>query len=113
MGPILINSRVLRPIVAACAGLRPAAAIALCGLAYASGLWAQTETAVRPSAVAATPKTSGAQLPVLGDGSELSAGAERRLGDKIAREIYRDPDYIDASSSRLVTTLIRPRCNPR
>ncbi len=75
--------------------MRPAAAIAFFGLAFASGLWAQADTAARPAAVAATPKTSGAQLPVLGDGSELSAGAERRLGDKIAREIYRDPDYID------------------
>ena len=35
------------------------------------------------------------QLPMLGDGSELSSSAERRLGDRIAREIYRDPDYID------------------
>ena len=91
----MINSRALRPMLAASAGLRPAAAIAFCGLAFASGLWAQADTAARPAAVAATPKTSGAQLPVLGDGSELSAGAERRLGDKIAREIYRDPDYID------------------
>ena len=91
----MINSRALRPILAASAGLRPAVAIAFCGLAFASGLWAQADTAARPAAVSATPKTSGAQLPVLGDGSELSAGAERRLGDKIAREIYRDPDYID------------------
>ena len=35
------------------------------------------------------------QLPTLGDGSEMSSSAERRLGDRIAREIYRDPDYID------------------
>ena len=81
-------------MVAACAGIRPAVAIALCGLAFASCPWAQTEPAARPAGVATT-KTSAAQLPVLGDGSELSAGAERRLGDKIAREIYRDPDYID------------------
>ena len=32
---------------------------------------------------------------MLGDGSELGASAERRLGDRIAREIYRDPDYLD------------------
>ena len=95
IGPILINSRVVRPVMAGCAGLRPVAAIVLCGLAFASGLWAQADTAARPAAVSATPKSSGGQLPVLGDGSELSAGAERRLGDKIAREIYRDPDYID------------------
>jgi predicted Zn-dependent protease len=36
-----------------------------------------------------------AQLPTLGDGSEMSAGAERKLGERIARELYRDPDYID------------------
>ncbi len=36
-----------------------------------------------------------AQLPTLGDGSEMTTAAERRLGEKIARELYRDPDYID------------------
>jgi len=34
-------------------------------------------------------------LPSLGDGLELAAAAERRLGDRIAMSIYRDPDYID------------------
>lgn len=38
---------------------------------------------------------AAAQLPTLGDGSEMSSSAERRLGEKIARELYRDPDYID------------------
>ncbi len=36
-----------------------------------------------------------AQMPTLGDTSDLSSSAERRLGDRIAREIYRDPDYLD------------------
>jgi predicted Zn-dependent protease len=36
-----------------------------------------------------------AQLPQLGDGSEMSSSAERALGERIARELYRDPDYID------------------
>ncbi|MFE8646523.1 M48 family metalloprotease [Sphingomonas sp. NCPPB 2930] len=36
-----------------------------------------------------------AQLPTLGDGSEMSAAAERRLGDRIARSLYRDPDFVD------------------
>lgn len=36
-----------------------------------------------------------AQLPTLGDGSEMTTAAERRLGERIARELYRDPDYID------------------
>jgi predicted Zn-dependent protease len=35
------------------------------------------------------------QLPTLGDGSEMTSSAERRLGDRIVREIYRDPDYLD------------------
>jgi predicted Zn-dependent protease len=35
------------------------------------------------------------QLPTLGDGSEMTSSNERRLGDRIAREIYRDPDYLD------------------
>lgn len=36
-----------------------------------------------------------AQLPQLGEGGELSSSAERKLGERIARELYRDPDYID------------------
>ena len=38
---------------------------------------------------------SGNRLPNLGDGIEIPLGLERRLGENIAREIYRDPDYID------------------
>ncbi|QDL56607.1 peptidase M48 [Rhodoferax aquaticus] len=34
-------------------------------------------------------------LPNLGDTSSMSPAAERKLGDRIARELYRDPDYID------------------
>ena len=34
-------------------------------------------------------------LPSLGDTSEMSVSEERRLGDRIARDIYRDPDYLD------------------
>jgi len=45
------------------------------------------------------PKTgmgsSGALLPNLGDGLDMAPSIERRLGDRIARELYRDPDYID------------------
>jgi predicted Zn-dependent protease len=36
-----------------------------------------------------------AGLPNLGDAGDISPGAERRLGDRIARELYRDPDYLD------------------
>lgn len=34
-------------------------------------------------------------IPILGDSSDLTISAERRLGDRIIRELYRDPDYID------------------
>src|SRR5665647_1191773 len=36
-----------------------------------------------------------AQLPTLGDTSEMNSSAERKLGESIARELYRDPDYLD------------------
>ena len=36
-----------------------------------------------------------AQLPQLGDTGDLGTSAERKLGERIARELYRDPDYID------------------
>lgn len=42
------------------------------------------------------PGALAAGLPTLGDGaSSLTTGEERRLGDSIARELYRDPDYLD------------------
>ena len=37
---------------------------------------------------------SGA-LPSLGNSEGISLGAERKLGDRIARELYRDPDYLE------------------
>lgn len=36
-----------------------------------------------------------AQLPALGDAGTMTLGAERKLGDQIAYELYRDPDYLD------------------
>ena len=42
----------------------------------------------------ASPRVSGG-LPGLGDGVALSVSDERRLGDSIAKQIYRDPDYLD------------------
>lgn len=42
----------------------------------------------------ALPAPALAQLPSMGDG-EMTAAAERHLGDQIARELYRDTDYID------------------
>ncbi|MEJ8838812.1 M48 family metalloprotease [Ramlibacter sp. AN1133] len=43
--------------------------------------------------LATTP--AGAQLPTLGDNGDVTTSAERKLGERIARELYRDPDYID------------------
>jgi beta-barrel assembly-enhancing protease len=37
----------------------------------------------------------GHALPSLGDGNDMTLSDERRLGDRIARSIYRDPDYLD------------------
>jgi predicted Zn-dependent protease len=49
-----------------------------------------------PLAMAQAPSPGTAsQLPNLGDGSDLTPSNERRMGDRIARELYRDPDYID------------------
>ncbi len=44
-------------------------------------------------AVAGAPAT--AQLPSMGDGVEMTTAAERKLGERIARELYRDPDFIE------------------
>ncbi len=43
----------------------------------------------------AGPPLTQAQLPSLGDGAEMSLGAEKKMGERIARELYRDPDYLD------------------
>ena len=43
----------------------------------------------------APPAAAQPGLPTLGDGSDLTTSTERRLGDRIIRELYRDPDYID------------------
>ncbi|MGQ0710916.1 MAG: M48 family metalloprotease [Rhodoferax sp.] len=37
----------------------------------------------------------GQGLPALGEELTLSPAAERRLGERIVRELYRDPDYLD------------------
>jgi len=60
------------------------------GSLLTANLQAQSSTAP------ATPATANtAALPLLGDGSDMTSADERRLGDRIAREIYRDPDYLD------------------
>ena len=44
---------------------------------------------------AAAPVAAPAQLPTLGDVGDMNTGAERKMGQKIARELFRDPDYIE------------------
>ena len=38
---------------------------------------------------------AAAQLPSLGDAGSMTVNAERKLGDRVVREIYRDPTRID------------------
>lgn len=43
----------------------------------------------------AFPVHAQSPLPTLGESGDLTTSAERRLGDRIIRELYRDPDYVD------------------
>jgi predicted Zn-dependent protease len=69
--------------------------LALINKALIATFIAATPVYVSMPAVAQTANPNGASLPLLGDGSEMTSSAERRLGDRIARELYRDPDFID------------------
>jgi predicted Zn-dependent protease len=72
--------------------LRPSAlALALACLPLALLLQAQAQ-AQTPLLGDSAPANT---LPHLGDGTEMSPAAERRLGDNIARSLYRDTDYLD------------------
>jgi Zn-dependent protease with chaperone function len=52
--------------------------------------------AVLVGALGMTPAwTQNNALPTLGHSEGISLGAERQLGDRIARELYRDPDYLE------------------
>ena len=66
---------------------RPWLAAALLAWLPVCGLQAQPVTA--------GVSRSNLALPGLGDGGEMTLGEERRIGDQIARSIYRDPDYLD------------------
>ena len=39
--------------------------------------------------------SGGASLPALGDNFDMTSAGERRIGDRIASSIFRDPDYLD------------------
>ena len=62
---------------------------------WSSGLVKARINALVCSALLLPAAPAPAQLPTLGDGSDMSLAAERKLGDRIAKEIYRDPDYVD------------------
>ncbi len=70
---------------------KPKSPFALVPIALAALLF----IAISGLAQAQAPARPSGALPALGDTSELPAGAERRLGDRIASTIYRDPDYLD------------------
>ena len=57
-------------------------------------LMVATTSAALPQVVVPRSTSSGA-LPSLGDNSDLTTAAERRIGDRIVVSIYRDPDYVD------------------
>ena len=65
-----------------CCGVPPAAAL-FAGL-LAMPLPLSQAQGVAPS-----------RLPSLGDAGNISLVSERRIGDSIMREIYKDPDYLD------------------
>ncbi len=51
-------------------------------------------------------------LPSLGEGEAISLAAERQLGDRIIRELYRDPDYLeDAVLDDYIARLWTPLVN--
>jgi len=54
-----------------------------------------TTLAAPLSPLQAQPVSGPSALPSLGDVDGMSVADERRLGDRIARGIYRDPDYLD------------------
>jgi predicted Zn-dependent protease len=58
------------------------------------GVWGVCAAMLLPMLPARAQLNNG-RLPNLGDGAEVPLGVERRLGESIAREIYRDPDYLD------------------
>ena len=56
---------------------------------------AQNGADPEPEPVTPAARAPGSPLPNLGDSSDMSPAAERKLGDRIAHDFYRDPDYID------------------
>ena len=67
----------------------------LLALTLATMLGLSTQPSALAQSSSRQPSASSTALPSLGDSSELSAATERRIGDRIAISIYRDPDYVD------------------
>jgi predicted Zn-dependent protease len=63
--------------------------LALINKALAASLIVATGVSLPPSTSAQT------RLPALGEGGDITVAEERQLGDMIARDIYRDPSYVD------------------
>jgi predicted Zn-dependent protease len=80
LGPALRPHRLQRVTAAAIAVL-----LAVLPAAQAQG----------PASTPAPSTGGGSTLPSLGDAGDMSITAERRLGDRIAVNIYRDPDVLD------------------
>ena len=62
---------------------------------HTSGLGRCTLALLLAATQCLMPAAAQSPLPALGDGAEMSSSAERRLGDRIARELYRSPEYVD------------------
>jgi predicted Zn-dependent protease len=60
-----------------------------------SSIWSRVAQRLLCVVLAASGALAQAQLPSLGDGNDMGTAAERRLGERIARELYRDPDFIE------------------
>lgn len=62
---------------------------AMIAIIFLNPVMAQTPAGTAPGRVVAQ------GLPRLGEAGALDLAAERRLGDRIAQQVYRDPDYLD------------------
>lgn len=85
MYPLIRSSRV---------GL-PRSGPVLARLALGMLAWVASANLSLAQAPVSAPGATAGSLPSLGETSELAAATERRVGDRIAASIYRDPDYID------------------
>lgn len=59
------------------------------------GRWLRPFVLAGALVLAGMPVLASGVLPSLGDSGEIALSTERRIGDRVARELYRDPDYID------------------